>query len=582
MQRNDARTLAVSARPQRFLGRAFALVHPYWSRSDERHVAWALLIAILALTLGLVYLNVLYNLWNRNFFNALEARDTTAFWSLIPYFFGLSALTIAGTALQAYLTQMLQMRWRVWMTSQYLDRWLAERRYYHLELDPRGTDNPDQRVAEDLKQLTTSTLDLSLGLLHNVVTLVSFIAILWSVSHLVSFSLFGSTWSLPGDMVWAALLYAAIGSAATYLVGRPLIGFRFQQERLEADLRFSLMRTREHAEGIALYRGETAERASIDRGIGGLKANWRDIMRATLKLNALSSTYVQIGLLFPYFLAAPRYFAGQITLGGLTQIAGAFDTVRSSLSWFVFSYQSLAMWKASIDRLLTFEAAIEAAGRAEADAQRIVREPDGGVELRIDDLQLAAPTGRPIASIPTLHVNSGERILLRGPPGTGKSTLFRAIAGLWPFGTGRIHLPASGRMLFLPQKAYIPIGRLAAAVSYPSMPGAFSSTSLTEALAAVGMGALVERLDENANWSQVLSGGEQQRLAIARALLHGPDWLFLDESTSAVDEETEAQLYGLLHDRLRATTIVSIAHRPALAALHERSVWLHSAAVGAS
>jgi putative ATP-binding cassette transporter len=581
MQRDDVRVPAASGKPRRFVGRAFALVHPYWSRSHERHIAWALLVAILGLTLGLVYLNVLYNLWNRNFFNALEARNTAAFWSLIPYFFSLSVLTIAGTALQAYLTQVLQMRWRVWITGQYLDRWLAERRYYHLELDPRGTDNPDQRIAEDLKQLTTSTLDLSLGLLHNVVTFVSFIAILWNVSHVVSFTLFGSTWSLPGDMVWAALLYAAIGSTVTYFVGRPLIGLRFQQERLEADLRFSLMRTREHAEGIALYRGEMAERAGIDRGIGGLKANWRDIMRATFKLNALSSTYTQLGLLFPYFLAAPRYFSGHITLGGLTQIAGAFDTVRTSLSWFVFSYQSLATWKASVDRLLTFEAAIEAAGRVEADERRIVRRPDAGRELQIDDLELAAPTGAPIASIPTLRVNSGERVLLRGAPGIGKSTLFRAIGGLWPFGTGRIQLPASQSMLFLPQRAYIPIGRLAAAVSYPSMPGAFSPSSLKEALAAVGMGALAEKLDETANWSNVLSGGEQQRLAIARALLHRPDWLFLDEATSALDEETEAGLYGLLRDRLRATTIVSVAHRPALGAMHERSIWLLAPAAGA-
>jgi putative ATP-binding cassette transporter len=554
-----------------FLARAFALVHPYWSRSEERHLAWALLLSILGLTLGLVYLNVQYNFWNRNFFNALEARNTSAFWSLIPYFVGLSALTVAGTALQAYLTQMLQMRWRVWMTSRYLDRWLANQHYYHLELDARGTDNPDQRISEDLKQLTTNTLDLALGLLHNLVTLVSFTAILWNVSHALSFSLLGSTWTLHGDMVWAALLYAAIGSAATYVVGRPLIGLRFQQERLEADMRYSLMRTREYAEGIALYGGEPAERAGIDRRIDGLKANWRDIMWATLKLNGLSSVYTQVGVLFPYFLASPRYFSGQITLGGLTQIAGAFDTVRSALSWFVFSYQSLATWKASIDRLLTFESAIEAADRVGLQEHLITRDTRGGSTLQIDTVRLATPTGRKIAFIPSIEVGPGENVLLQGAPGAGKSTLLRAIAGLWPYGSGRIRLPNAASMMFLPQKPYVPIGHLAAAVAYPSTDGTFSRTELAAAMTAVGLPGLVDRLDEDANWSQVLSGGEQQKLAIARALLHRPGWLFLDEATSAVDEATETQLYELLHDRLDNTTIVSIGHRPSLAAAHDRA-----------
>ena len=563
----------VGQRKHSFALRVLALMHPFWTRSDERVVASALLIAIIGLTLALVYLNVQYNFWNRDFFNALEAKDTNAFWVLIPHFFGLSALTVGGTALQAYLTQMLQMRWRVWITREYLGTWLGARSYYHLELDPRGTDNPDQRMSEDLKQLTTNTLDLLLGLLHNIVMLVSFIAILWSVSHAVSFTVLGSSWNLPGDMVWAALLYAVIGSAATYWIGRPLIRLRFQQERLEADMRYSLMRTREHAEGIALYRGERAEASNINERIEGLKRNWREIMRATLKLNGLSSTYTQIGILFPYFLAAPRYFSGQITLGGLTQIAGAFDTVRTSLSWFVFNYQALAIWKASIDRLLTFEAALASVpAGASGDVAPLVSAP--GTAITVDALAVALPSGQKLLDGVNLEIKPGERIMLGGAPGVGKSTLFRALGGLWPATAGRISLPAGDRILFLPQKPYLPIGRLADVVAYPGEAHDFEQKRLRAVLERVGLAPLADRLEEKQNWSQVLSGGEQQKVAVARALLAEPDWLFLDEATSALDEASEARLYTVLREDLPSTAVVSISHRPGLSRHHDRQLTL--------
>lgn len=567
------------ARP--FVVRAFALVHPYWSRSSDRGVAWLLLISILGLTLGLVYLNVEYNFWNRNFFNALESKDHQAFWLLIPTFFALSVLTIVGTALQAYLTQMLQMRWRIWLTREYLAAWFADRHFYHLELDPRGTDNPDQRMTEDLRQLTTSTLDLSLGFLHNLVTLVSFIAILWNVSHAVSLAILGTSWSVPGDMVWAALLYAVLGSAATYYVGRPLIGLRFQQERFEADMRFSLMRTREHAEGVALYRGEAAEQTHVDQRIAGLQSNWRQIMLATLKLNGLSGVYTQIGILFPYALASPRYFTGQLTLGGLTQIAGAFDTVRTALSWFVFNYQALAIWKASVDRLLTFEAAIARIGADQLSASGIRRDTTASSEVVTADLVLGTPSGERVLVPGDLRIERGDHLLLRGAPGVGKTTLFRALAGLWPFGSGRISVPGEGSMLFLPQKPYMPIGTLAAAVCYPAVAGAFRNAEIEAALAAVGLGSLIARLPESANWPQILSGGEQQKLAVARILLHRPDWLFLDEATSALDERSEADIYALLMSRLPSSAIVSIAHRPHLTRFHDRVMELSAATVGA-
>lgn len=552
-----------------FTRKAFALIHPYWTRSGDRPAAWGLLVAILALTLGLVWLNVQYNYWNRNFFNALEVKDTRAFWHLIPYFFGLSVLTVVGGGLQTWLTQKLQMRWRLWLTGEYLDDWLSKQRYYRLEHDPKGTDNPDQRIAEDLKQLATNTLELSLGLLHNAVTLVTFVAILWSVSGPILLPFTSGTWSIPGDMVWAALAYAAIGSAATYYVGRPLIGLRFQQERLEADMRYGLMRTREHAEGIALYAGEAAERRQIDGRIDGLFANWRQIMSATFKLNTLSGAYTQIGILFPYFLASPRYFSGGMTLGGLTQIAGAFDTVRVALSWFVFNYQALASWKASVDRLLTFQAAIAASEAATGNGDSIVRDVVEEPALVVDALTLALPDRSVLLSDVHLRIAPGERVMFSGAAGSGKSTLFRALAGLWPHGSGAVRMPRA-RTLFLPQKPYIPIGTLAQAVAYPSRPDRFGEARISATLASAGLSGLSHRLQETANWGQVLSGGEQQKLAIARALLNEPDWLFLDEATAALDEASEASVYAALLEGLPKASIVSISHRSSLARYHQR------------
>jgi putative ATP-binding cassette transporter len=330
------------------------------------------------------------------------------------------------------------------------------------------------------------------------------------------------------------------------------------------------VRTREHAEGIALYRGEAAERQQIDGRIGGLRTNWWQIMVATFKLNTLSSVYTQIGILFPYFVASPRYFSGAITLGGLTQIAGAFDTVRVALSWFVFNYQALASWKASVDRLLTFEVALLEAARSRDRDSGITHREHASDTLAAEGLRLALPSGRAIVEAAEFSIARGERWMLSGPPGSGKSTLFRSLSGIWPHGSGRIFMPASARMLFLPQKPYLPIGKLADAIAYPSLPQSFSTERLREALARVGLASLVDRLGEPANWGQVLSGGEQQQVAIARALLNQPDWLFLDEATAALDEDSEAKVYAALLDSLPHAAIVSISHRRQLARYHDR------------
>jgi len=542
-----------------FLRRVWGLVAPYW-RSDQRLIAWGLLGTIVALTLGGVYLNVLYNDWNRQFYDALQDRDFDAFKSLLLYFSVLAATSIVAAVFRIYLTQMLEIRWRAWLTDRYVKAWLSDRAYYRLELEHGGTDNPDQRISDDLRSVTSGTLSLALGLLSSVVTLGSFVLILWDVSGPLTFTLFGTEITIEGYMVWAAILYAIVGSILTHYVGRRLIGINFRQERFEADFRFSLVRLRENAEGVALYHGEASEQAHLRRRFDWIQANWGQLMRYTRRLTFFNVGYNQVAIIFPFLVGAPRYFAGEIQLGGLMQIANAFGQVQDSLSWFVNTYSNLADWKASVDRLLTFHDALDRIGAEAAQNEGIRVQTGAEPVLRAEGLSLALPDGRPVVSEAAFAVQQGDHVRVSGPSGSGKSTLFRAMAGVWPFGRGTVTLPADASVLFLPQKPYIPIGTLRGAVSYPADGAAFEDDAIREALQAVQLPGLADQLDETQNWSMQLSGGEQQRLAIARALLHRPDWLFLDEATSALDAPTEAHIDGLLRERLADSSIVSIAH----------------------
>jgi putative ATP-binding cassette transporter len=563
-----------------FLPDLWALTKPYWF-SEERWTARGLLAVIVALNLGLVYINVQLNLWNNDFYNTLQNMDKDGFFHQLAKFGVIAAAYIVVAVYQLYLNQMLQIRWRRWLTGRYLADWIGERTYYRLQLTDRGTDNPDQRIADDLAAFCDKTLNLTLGLMSAVVTLISFVSILWTLSGTLSFPFNGSRIDIPGYMVWVALVYAIAGTVLTHLIGRPLIGLKFNQQKFEANFRFSLVRFRENAESIALYAGEADEIRGLQHRFADVATNWWAIMKRQKSLTWFTAGYNQIATIFPFVVAAPRYFAGSIQLGGLMQTASAFGQVQDALSWIVNAYTQLAEWRATVDRLTTFRNATHRAQReARAHAGVATATHDGG-GYSAREVNIDLPGGQPLLAPFSLELKPGESVLVTGASGSGKSTLFRALAGIWPFGRGTVSRPRNASVLFLPQKPYLTIGALREQLCYPAANGTYSDGELRAALVDCKLDHLVDRLDEEQHWAQVLSGGEQQRVAFARALLHKPEWLFMDEATSALDETTEAALYHLLGERLPHSTIVSIGHRANLRQLHQRRLEIHKIGAGA-
>jgi putative ATP-binding cassette transporter len=545
------------------------LIKPYWS-SEEKWKARGLLAAVIALALGMVYLNVLFNLWNREFYNALENKDFAAFMAQLWRFSYLAFIYICVAIYRIYLTQALEIQWRTWMTRKYMDAWLANQAYYRIE-QTRSADNPDQRIAQDLDLLTRGTLTLSLGLLSSVVTLVSFVGILWSVSGPLSFMLWSREWTIPGYMVWFAIGYAGIGSMLVWWIGKSLVQQNFNQQRFEADFRFGLIRIRENAEPVALYRGEPQERANLADRFERIRRNWWGIMRTTKRLNIGSTFYAQFAIIFPFLVGAPRYFSGAIPLGGLMQINSAFAQVQEALSWFIDAFSaggesSLPAWKASVNRLAGFYVAVEEA-RNQVSGISVARNDAGAILL--DDLVLALPDGQALTQPLSGEIHGGQRILVMGPSGCGKSTLFRAVAGIWPYGSGSIEIPRDARLLFVPQKSYLPIGALREAIAYPAAADAYKDPAIRHYLDLCQLPHLKDMLDQSDNWSQRLSPGEQQRLSFVRVLLACPEMLFLDEATSALDAATEDALYELVLKELPEAAIVSIAHRESVAKFHQ-------------
>lgn len=575
---HDATAISLSGRS--LLGKAWALSKPYWS-SDERWTARALLVSIIGMALFMVYLDVQFNSWNNNFYNALQEKQSTDFWALILWFSFLAAVYIAVAGYNRYLNLLLQLRWRRWLTERYLQDWLRDRVHYRIELKGYGTDNVDQRIQEDLKDFASLTLSLGLDLLSSVVTLVTFAHILWTLSGPLTIPVFGGI-TIPGYMMWVALVYAIIGSTLTHTVGRALSGLNYQQQRYEANFRFDLVRLRENAESIAASRGENDERRGLRRRFHDVWTNFSSLMQYSKRLTWFITGYRQIAIIFPFMVVSPRYFADSIKFGVIFQTASAFGQVQGALSWFVTAYGELAQWRATLDRLTSFHEAIEAA-RAEALAgQGITVHESTGPDLRLDGVDILLPDGRALLGKVGLQLKAGEHTLITGPSGVGKSTLFRALSGIWPFGRGTVEVPAGARLMFLPQRPYLPIGSLREAVAYPSVSAGLPDETLRAVLIDCELAHLADRLDDHEHWAQRLSPGEQQRLAFARALLHQPEWLFLDEATSALDTDTEQHLYQLLRERLPGTTLVSIAHRPTVAAFHTRQLALSKGADGSA
>ena len=562
----------------RFARQVGALTTPYFG-SEEKWMARALLAAIVALNLGAVYMLVLLNDWNRVFYDALQNKDVAVFWRELGRFCYLAFAYILIAVYRFYLTQLLEMRWRAWMTTHYLDRWLRHQRFYQMELArfARGTDappdNPDQRIAEDMNLFTSYSVGLSMGLLNAAVTLVSFVGILWSLSGSFAFSLQGQEVVIPGFMVWMAVLYCLAGSVITHYLGRAQIGLNFRQQRFEADFRHHLVRVREYSESIALDRGEPVERRHLGERFTEVLRNYLQLLRAQKRLTWFTVGFGQAAVVFPFIVASPRFFSGAIQLGELMQIASAFGRVQDSLAWFVDNYSTLAAWRATTDRITSFEASFAALPEPTQATDAPTPSDD---TLVVDDLHLSLPGGVALLSAQGLVLKPGDTVLVQGPSGSGKSTLFRALAGIWPWARRRIRLPHdfAEQAMFLPQRPYFPVGSLRDALAYPESAERYSDEQLQAALRDALLPDLAQRLNEHDAWGQKLSGGEQQRLSVARALLKQPRWLFADEATSALDPQAEQAIYSRLLDLVQARhgALVSIAHRPALAAVHA-STW---------
>jgi putative ATP-binding cassette transporter len=545
---------------------------PYF-RSEDKWAGRGLLAAVIAIELALVAIDVLVNQWQNRFYSSLQASDWDTFVREIWIFIALAFTAIALAVYKLYLNQWLQIRWRQWLTKHYLGEWLDGSTHYRMQLKGDAADNPDQRITDDVKNFVEQTLVIGLGLLSSVVTLFSFVIILWGLSNAAPLHLFGADIMIPGYLCWIALIYAIFGTALTHWIGTPLVNLNFEQQRYEADFRFNLVRVRENSEQIALLKGEGAERSRLLDRFGFVIGNWYAIMGRTKRLTAFTASYQQAAVIFPYVLVAPAFFAKKIQLGDMMQTASAFSSVQGALSFFVVAYRSLAEWRAIVARLDGFEMSVESAVNLPAHEPAITLSAAGGNRsIGLDQLCVNLPNGTPLVAADAFAVQAPERVLVTGPSGSGKSTLFRAIAGIWPFGTGTIFIPEKAKLMMLPQRPYFPVGLLRDSVVYPAAPGAFETARIRDALIAVGLPDLAERLEEDGHWNRMLSLGEQQRLGLARALLHGPDYLFLDEATASLDEPSEARLYRLLVERLPQATIVSIGHRSTLDAFHTRKM----------
>jgi putative ATP-binding cassette transporter len=545
----------------------WGLVKPYWSQSEERWGARGLIIIVIALNLLMVFISFRITEWYNTFWNALQQYDAKGAWRQLLIFAILVIPYIVAAVYQTYFAQMLQIRWRRWLTRRYLNAWLAHGTYYHMQVLGDGTDNPDQRISEDLLSFSSQTLNLAIGLLSSVTTLVAFLAMLWGLSSQVAIPWHGGKIVIPGYLVWVAAIYAVFGTVLVASVGRPLIKLQFNQERFNADFRFSLVRLRENSESVALYGGEPREKEHFLARFASIFGNFWQIMRRTRRLNWWVSGYGQAAVIFPVLVSMPAYFAKAIQIGTIMQISSAFGQVQSALSYIVNSYTDLAAWHAVVDRLRFFQQAMNKVRDIHETHYKIARRH--GPRLRVSSLDVSLPDGRVLLRNLNVELNPGGRLLIMGPSGSGKSTLIRALADIWPFGEGVVELPEGDTVLCLPQKPYLPLGSLRDVLIYPFGDPAMADTEILAGLDLAGLSALSGRLSETRLWSQVLSLGEQQRVAFTRIFLQRPRWILMDEATSAIDEPGEATLYETLIRELPKAGIVSVGHRSNLIDFHE-------------
>lgn len=550
---------------RQFFRDVWYLTKSYW-QSEEKKKAFFLLGCIIALTLGVVYMLVLLNQWNNSFYSALQNYDAKKIFDELIHFSWLAAIYILLAVYSYYLQQTLILNWRRWLTTRFIDIWLQNKTYYNLQMFGKDTDNPDQRISEDVRQFVEMTLSFGIGILKAFCTFASFVVILYNLSGSLSFTFMGKTWTINGYILWASLLYSVIGTYITHIVGRKLVKINFIQQKYEADFRFSMIRLRESAESVAFYRGEAQEGSVFKQRFKMLLDNFWKLVNKQKQLVFLNSGYSQIAIIFPFVVAMNRYLTKEVTLGGLMQVASAFGRVQDSLSYFVDMYSSIAQWQAVVMRLTCFGHHMHDVYQ-QAERFHVERFAAADV-VEVDNMQINLPDGKPLLENISFTLHPGHNVLIKGVSGSGKSTLLRAISGIWPFVDGKIFLPERDKLMFIPQKSYLPLGTLRAALNYPGNKP-IDDTELIYLMDLCQIGYLKDKLDLEADWSHVLSVGEQQRLAFVRAHIQQPQWLFLDEATSALDEDTEANMYSLLQERLQQTTVVSVGHRSTLNKYHE-------------
>ena len=558
---------------RQFFRDVWYLTKSYW-QSEEKKKAFFLLGCIIALTLGVVYMLVLLNQWNNSFYSALQNYDAKKIFDELIHFSWLAAIYILLAVYSYYLQQTLILNWRRWLTTRFIDIWLQNKTYNNLQMFGKDTDNPDQRISEDVRQFVEMTLSFGIGILKAFCTFASFVVILYNLSGSLSFTFMGKTWTINGYMLWASLLYSVIGTYITHLVGRKLVKINFIQQKYEADFRFSMIRLRESAESVAFYRGEAQEGSVFKQRFKMLLDNFWKLVNKQKQLVFLNSGYSQIAIIFPFVVAMNRYLTKEVTLGGLMQVASAFGRVQDSLSYFVDMYSSIAQWQAVVMRLTYFGRHMHEVSQ-QAERFHVERFAAADV-VEVSNMQINLPDGKPLLENLSFTLHPGHNVLIKGVSGSGKSTLLRAISGIWPFVDGKIFLPERDKLMFIPQKPYLPLGTLRAALNYPGNKP-IDDTELIYLMDLCQIGYLKDKLDLEADWSHVLSVGEQQRLAFVRAHIQQPQWLFLDEATSALDEDTEATMYSLLQERLTQTTVVSVGHRSTLNKYHELVLRLNKA-----